>query len=136
MKIDNNLIDDVNLSPREMSTERAIRIIKTLMRDISYSHPSKKIKTKLPQIDILQALTEAIKVMEYNNREYVKRNTGKYISYNRKWLYDNLEQEFNILKNARDNFHLDKVDVEGLLQQCRDIVDLDDPKEWETSDED
>ena len=135
MKIDNNIIDDINLSPREMSTERAIRIIKTLMRDISYSHPSKKIKTKLPQIDILQALTEAIKIMEYNNREYVKRNTGKYISYNRKWLYDNLEQEFNILKNARDSFHLDKVDVEGLLQQCRDIVDLDDPKEWETSDE-
>ena len=136
MKIDNNLIDDINLSPREMSTERAIRIIKTLMRDISYSHLSKKIKTKLPQIDILQALTEAIKVMEYNNKEYVKRNTGKYISYNRKWLYDNLEQEFNILKNARDSFHLDKVDVEGLLQQCREIVDLDDPKEWETSDED
>ena len=136
MKIDNNLIDDINLSPREMSTERAIRIIKTLMRDISYSHPSKKIKTKLPQIDILQALTEAIKVMEYNNKEYVKRNTGKYISYNRKWLYDNLEQEFNILKNARDRFHLDKVDVEGLLQQCREIVDLDDPKEWETPDED
>lgn len=136
MKIDNNIIDDVNLSPREMSTERAIRIIKTLMRDISYSHPSKKIKTKLPQIDILQALTEAIKIMEYNNREYVKRNTGKYISYNRKWLYDNLEQEFNILKNARDNFHLDKVDVEGLLQQCREIVDLDDPKEWETQNED
>lgn len=136
MKIDNNLIDDINLSPREMSTEKAIRIIKTLMRDISYSHPSKRYKTKLPQIDILQALTEAIKVMEYNNREYVKRNTGKYISYNRKWLYDNLEQEFNILKNARDSFHLDKVDVEGLLQQCREIVDLDDPKEWETSDED
>lgn len=136
MKIDNNIIDDINLSPREMSTERAIRIIKTLMRDISYSHPSKKIKTKLPQIDILQALTEAIKIMEYNNREYVKRNTGKYISYNRKWLYDNLEQEFNILKNARDNFHLDKVDVEGLLQQCREIVNLDDPKEWETQNED
>ena len=136
MKIDNNIIDDINLSPREMSTERAIRIIKTLMRDISYSHPSKKIKTKLPQIDILQALTEAIKVMEYNNREYVKRNTGKYISYNRKWLYDNLEQEFNILKNARDSFHLDKVDVEGLLQQCREIVDLDDPKEWENINED
>lgn len=136
MKIDNNIIDDINLSPREMSTERAIRIIKTLMRDISYSHPSKKIKTKLPQIDILQALTEAIKVMEYNNREYVKRNTGKYISYNRKWLYDNLEQEFNILKNVRDSFHLDKVDVEGMLQQCREIIDLDDPKEWETSDED
>lgn len=135
MKIDNNLIDDINLSPREMSTERAIRIIKTLMRDISYSHPSKKIKTKLPQIDILQALTEAIKIMEYNNKEYVKRNTGKYISYNRKWLYDNLDSEFKLLKNVRDNYNPDKVNVEELLQQCREIINLDDPKEWENEDE-
>ena len=43
---------------------------------------------------------EVDKVLKSKN--FLKRSSGEYIIYNRKWLLKNLEMEFDILKRVRD----------------------------------
>lgn len=59
--------------------------------------------------DTIQALDYAIEQMENDNLlkrlengECCKHSSNKVVAYNREWLEDNLEMEFDLLKFARD----------------------------------
>ena len=45
---------------------------------------------------------------------FLKTSAGKYVIYDRKWLLEHLEEEFELLKWVRDSVELQPFDIKDL----------------------
>lgn len=51
----------------------------------------------------------------------VKFSSKKYICYDRKWLYDHLDEEFDLLKRCKDMQPISQKEIREFMEQVEEI---------------